>query len=159
MRRTALPALILAAAAAALPAGAVGTHGISVAANVISGGNCRFNTAGPTALAFGALDPSIPGDKTATASIVYRCTAGTPTVTWAVTSDHGQHETGPGAPRMRHAVDLARFLKYTLSFPASGTSPRNTNLNLVVNGTIAEADLQAAAAGNYADTVVLTIAP
>lgn len=152
-------ALVLAAAAVLLPGWAVVTHALNIGATVMPEGNCRFDNAGPTALAFGTIDPSSTVEKTATASIGYRCTAGTPAVTWFVTSDSGQFGTGPGAPRMRHTTDTTRFVRYSLSFPASGTSSTNTTLDVVVSGTIAVADFRDAAAGSYADSIVLTITP
>lgn len=138
---------------------ASGSHSLAIGATIVSGGNCRFNDAGPTALNFGAVDPSSLANATASANIQYRCTGSSAMVTWAISSNDGLYETGPGAPRMRHTVDPTRFLPYTLNVPASATVPRNTNLNFTAVATIAVADFQNAVAGSYADTVVLTIAP
>jgi spore coat protein U-like protein len=137
------------------------THAIGVSAVVVSAGNCRFDTAGPTALSFGAIDQASSANQTASVGIGFRCTGGgaSPTIAWSVTSDDGLYVSGPAAPRMRHAVNPGAYLRYSLNMPASGTSPKNSNQTLTVTGTITPADFQNAAAGAYADTVVLTIAP
>lgn len=161
--RSMLTMFRLAAAAGvvlALPAAGGGTHTLAVSATVLSKGNCKFDTRGPTALAFGGLDPTSNVDKVASVSIPYSCGGGpNPGVSWGVTSDDGLYETGPGAPRMRHAVTPAEFLKYSLNFPLFGTVPKNTNQTLTVTGTVFVADIKNAAVGDYLDTVVLTIAP
>lgn len=143
----------------ALAGAASGSHSLAIGATIVSGGNCRFSDAGPTALNFGPIDPSSPAIATTSANIQYRCTGSAAMVTWAISSNDGLYETGPGAPRMRHAVDPTKFLPYTLNVPASATVPRNTNLNFTAVATISVADFQNAIAGSYADTVVLTIAP
>jgi spore coat protein U-like protein len=154
---------LLAVAVLLLPgiAAAAGSHVLGISAIVVSAGNCRFNNAGPSALAFGAIDPSSGANSTASVNIDYKCSGGgaAPTITWAVTSDDGLYKTAPNSPRMRHTVNAGAYLKYTLNTPLSGTSPKNVNQTLTVTGTVAPADFQNALAGAYADTVVLTIAP
>ncbi len=154
------PVLAMSLLACAVPALAAGTHTLSVGATVLSAGTCKFDTAGPTALAFGAVDPTL-GNASATATIGYRCTGGgaSPNLTWAVGSDDGIYETGPGLPRMRHATNLAQFIRYSLDIPLSGTVPKNTSQTLTVNGTILATDMENALPGNFADTVVLTMSP
>jgi spore coat protein U-like protein len=140
---------------------AAGSHTVTIGATVLSVGNCRFDTAGPTALTFAPIDPSSLANATVSANIGYRCTGGgaLPNLTWSISSNDGQYETGAGAPRMRHLVDPTRFLPYSLNVPASATVPKNTNLNFTVVATIQVADFQNAIAGTYTDSVVLTIAP
>ncbi len=140
---------------------AAGSHTLSIGATVVSAGNCRFDTPGPTALAFGGIDPSSVTAATVSANIPYRCNGGgaIPNITWAISSDDGLYETGAGANRMRHAVNLTQFLPYSLNTPASSTVPKNSNQVFTVIATIQPADFQNAIAGAYADTVVLTIAP
>lgn len=132
------------------------THVLSVSAAVT--GNCRFNTAGPTALAFGAIDPSTLVPATATASVTFRCSTGT---TSSMTSDDGLNETGVGAPRM---FDGTNYLPYTMALVGSaqlGTGHgAGQDKTLTVNGSVAVADFQnATASAGYVDTVTLTIAP
>lgn len=144
----------LAASSAAMAAST--THTLAVSASVT--GNCKFNSAGPTALAFGAIDPSSTTDATATATVTFRCTTGT---TSSMTSDDGLYESGVGAPRMKDAG--TNYLPYSLSLVGAaqvgsghGAAGDKT---LTVNGTVLVADFQNATAGAYSDTVTLTIAP
>jgi hypothetical protein len=60
---------------------------------------------------------------------------------------------------MRHAATLTQYLPYSLSLPANGTAPRNTNRTMTLTVTVTPAAFQTAIAGSYADTVVLTITP
>jgi spore coat protein U-like protein len=158
MNHTTLAALAL---VLAFPSGTVlaaGSHTVTVGAVVTSNHNCRFNTATST-LAFGNIDPSSAVNATATVTIGYRCTGGGPTAFWSITSDDGLHETGVNAPRMRHTVNPAEFLPYTLNVPAAGSAPRNVNQTFTLNGTITPSQFAAARAGGYSDTVVLSITP
>lgn len=136
------------------------TQGLAIGAVIVSAGNCRFDTAGPTALSFGAIDPSSLANATATANIPYRCSGGpNPNLTWSISSNDGLYETGAGAPRMRHTVNLTQYLPYSLNVPASATVPKNSNQVFVVTGTILPADFANAIAGTYTDSVVLTMLP
>lgn len=132
------------------------THVLNVSASVT--GNCKFNTAGPTALAFGAIDPSSVVNATATASVTFRCTTGT---TSSMSSDDGLNETGVGAPRMKDAG--ANYLPYTMALVGAAQAGTGfgagQDKTLTVNGTVAVVDFANAAAGAYSDTVTLTIAP
>ena len=61
---------------------------------------------------------------------------------------------------MRHATQLSEYLPYTLSYnPSSGSVPKNTDRNLNISGTVRGTDYQNAYAGNYSDTVILSINP
>ena len=153
--------LALAACMVAAPAFSAGSAAITIGATIVAAGNCRFDTPGPTALDFGAIDPSSPADATVSASIPYRCSGGgaQPSASWTISSNDGQFETGPGANRMRHALNTSEFLRYSLNVPASATVPKNINQTFVVVATILVADFQNAIAGTYTDTVVLTMAP
>lgn len=151
------------AAAAMIASGAAwggGSHALSVGARVLSAGNCQFNGAGPSALSFGAIDPSSSSDSTASVDIPYRCNGGSAaTVSWSVASDDGLHKSASNTPRLRHVSNPAQYLRYSLYTPAPGASAKNVDLTMTVKGTMAAADFQDALAGNYADTVVLTITP
>lgn len=152
---------VLAAAAAgalSLPLGAANSNLMTVQAVVLSKNVCRF--VNPTStLNFGTINPTLTSPVTASVTLQYRCNGSDPVAFWAVSSDDGLHELGAGQPRMQHATNAAAFLPYTLSFPTSGSAPRNTNLNMTVTGTVAPAAFAAAPAGSYADTVVLSILP
>ncbi len=135
---------------------------LTVTATVISRGNCRFDTS-TSALNFGNLDPANPIDKGGSTTIVFRCNGnGNAPITFAITDDDGLNKAGPNAPRMRHATQLSEYLylPYTLSYsPSSGSVPKNTDQNLTVSGTVKGTDYENAYAGNYSDTVILSINP
>lgn len=142
-----------------MPAVAVGSMSVSVSAVVPSAGNCRFRT-GSTTLAFGLLDPGNPANVTVNATIGFRCNGGPRNVTFAIASDDGLYESGPGSPRMRGAVQPTEFLPYSLALnPASGTVPRNQDQILTLTGTVLGASYGSAAVGAYSDTVTLSIFP
>jgi spore coat protein U-like protein len=148
-----------AALAACAPALAGGAHTLAISATIVSKNICRFTNAGPSALAFGAIDPSSGSAVVATMSTTFRCTGSDPVATYLVTSDDGLNESGPGAPRMLHAVTAGNFLPYALDLPQTASVPRNVVQTLTVTGTIAPSSFANALVGAYADTVVLTIAP
>jgi spore coat protein U-like protein len=155
----ALPAAAaIAAALLALSAQAANTGTLSLSATVLSKNVCKFNSTA-TALNFGAIDPTSTAPVTVTLSLSYRCNGSDVVATWSVASDDGLHETGPGQPRMQHTTNAAFYLPYSLSFPASGSAPRNVNQTMTVTGTIAPASFAAAIAGAYSDTLVLSILP
>ena len=134
---------------------AADTNTVTVTANVV--GTCRFNS-GTSTLAFGALDPSSGAPATASASPTFWCTRN---ATYSVTDDDGLYDTGPNANRMQHATTLTEFIPYTFTYsPTTGQGQgRTTNITLNISGTVAFADYQNSAAGDYADTVVLSITP
>lgn len=138
---------------------AAGTTTLFVGATILSASNCKFNTPGPTPLAFGSIDPASAADATTNVPVVFRCNGAAGTAVFQVTSDDGLYETGPGASRMRHATDASAFLRYSLALPISGSVPKNTDQTLTVTATIRAADFRDALVGDYADTVVLVIAP
>lgn len=161
-RRTAWRALPLAAAATAtlvaLGAHAANSGTLTLSAVVLSKNVCRFSSTA-TALNFGNIDPTTTSPVTVTLSLSYRCNGSDAVATWSVGSDDGLHETGPGQPRMQHTTSPAFHLPYSLSFPTSGSAPRNVNQTMTVTGTIAPANFAAAIAGSYSDTLVLSILP
>lgn len=130
------------------------THTLDVSATVQ--GNCRFNDAGPTALAFGSIDPTDTTDATATASLAFRCTSGT-TSSLAVAGANdagGVHYVSDGTDSMAYSVDFAGSDAQVGS--GHGAAGDKT---LAVTGTIAVADFQNAPASTYSDVLTLTISP
>jgi hypothetical protein len=148
----------MAAALLAVSADAANTGTLTLSATVMSKNICKFN-ATSTALNFGTIDPTSTAPVTVTLSLSYRCNGSDAVATWAVASDDGLHELGPGQPRMQHATNAAFYLPYSLTFPASGTAPRNVNQDMTVTGTIVPANFAAAATGSYSDTLILSILP
>lgn len=137
-----------------------GTASHTLNATATVNGNCKFQSAS-SALAFGAIDPSGTGSKTATSTFNYRCTKGT-TAT-GVTSDDGLNESSVGNPRLLHTSVGSEYIPYTLGFSSLATAGTGhgtgNDISFTVTGTILEANYVNAQVGAYADTVVLTITP
>lgn len=133
------------------------THTINASATVV--GNCRFVTAGPTALTIAntgvVIDPTLTGDATGSANVLFRCTTGTTSV---IAANNGLNFSGS-----RRVTDGTNFMPYALGL--SGDAQVGTghgagqDLTLAVSGTITDLNYQNAPAGAYTDTVVLTITP
>ena len=163
MKRT-LIALSLAAAGlvASVPGfAASATHSLNLSATIT--GNCRFNTAGPTAVTIGtpaavtAIDQSeTPAAATGTANVLYRCTTGT---TAATTAGNGLNFSGSrqvcvgASPCMPYSLNLVGGAQVGTGHGAG------QDKTLAVTATISSANYENAAAGTYTDTVVLTITP
>ena len=141
------------------PADAADTSIVSVSATVVSKNNCKFNSA-TAAIPFGTLDPTNPVDKTVNTPITFRCAGSSPMATFFISDDDGLYETGPNANRMRHATLATEYIPYVFTLnPISGTVPKNSTQTLTISGTLKGVAYQNAAAGNYSDTVVITLAP
>ena len=135
------------------------THSLGVTATVT--GNCRFNTAGPTAVTIansaGAIDPTVATDATGTANVLYRCTTGT---TSAITADNGLNFTTSRRVRIPATTNYMPFSLLLAGGAQLGTGHgAGQDKTLAVTATILQADFINAAAGAYTDTVVLTITP
>lgn len=135
------------------------TAPVSVSAALLSKSNCKFRGSTTAGLAFGNIDPSSNTPALAGSSLTIRCSGSPATATFALTTDSGLHAVTPGAKRMKHA-SLNEFLPYTLGLsPSTGTVAKGVDLGISINGGVAPADFQNAAAGSYADTVVVTLNP
>ena len=132
---------------------AAGTNTLTVSASVTS--KCDFTSTTST-LAFGSLDPATNADATASTTIQAWCTKGVTST--SLSNDLGQHASGT---TLRMSDGGTNYLPYTLGLsPASVTGTGiNTPTTITLNGTVAKADIQGAAAGSYSDTVTLTINP
>jgi spore coat protein U-like protein len=133
---------------------AADTNTLTVSANVV--GTCRFNNATST-LAFGALDVTSAADANANGSAVtFWCTNG---AAYTITHDDGLNESGVNAPNMEHTVAAGSFSLALNLNPTAGTGADRTPVNLAITGTVANADYIDALAGDYEDTVTITINP
>ena len=142
-----------------MAAGSVAAN-MPVSATVLSTSKCRFNAPGSTTLAFGTIDPSGIANATATGSLVIICAGSAPSATFAITDDSGLNSTGVGAYRMQHAVTATAFLGYSVGYsPQTATIPKNTNQTITVTGTVTPAQYGNAIAGNFTDTVTVTVSP
>lgn len=136
-----------------------GTAAVSVGATVLSKSNCKFDSKTAT-LGFGSLDPGSSVDATVSVPIGFVCRGSASLATFAIAGNGGLYETGLGNSRMRHATVLTEFLPYSLVLnPSSGTVPKNAPQTLTISGTVRGIDYQNANAGNYSDTVIISINP
>lgn len=132
---------------------------VSVSATVLSKSNCKFN-ANAAALDFGNLDPLAHPNVTVQTTIDFVCNGSEDPATYIIVDDDGLHETGPDANRMQHGTAPGAYIPYSFSLaPASGTVPKGVDQTLTVTGTVLGTDYQTALAGNYADSVVVTLNP
>jgi len=121
-------------------------------------GTCEFNTAS-SILQF-TLDPSSSADAVATVAPTFWCTKGT-TVTTPIATDTGLHYSGT-SKQMMSAANISEFIPYTIDLaPASTTGAgKSTPIKLTITGTVLNSNyINALAASDYSDTVVITIAP
>lgn len=125
---------------------------VTVSATV--SGTCKF-LSGDT-MAFGSLDPSSGANVNATASPTFWCTKGT---SYTITDNDGLHKSGT-THQMQHATTPTEFIPYSFNYTSTGTGTGRTSpITLIINGTVNFVDYQNAAAGNYSDTVTLSITP
>lgn len=138
---------------------AAGTNTLTVTAAVLSKSNCKFNSATST-LNFGVINPSSVVNANASTTVNFVCNGSALNATFFIFQDYGLYKTGPGANRMRHATVLTEFLPYSLVLnPTSATVPKGVTQTLTISGTVTPASFQSALAGNFADTVIITLAP
>ena len=136
-------------------ASAGGTNTLTVNATVL--GACHFNTAAST-LSF-TLDPSSGADAVATVVPTFWCTRGTTVTT--LSYNNGLNFAA-GSNRMKSSANPTEFIPYSLGLSAASMigAGKSTPINLTVTGTVLNANfINALAANDYSDTVVITVAP
>ncbi len=126
---------------------------LTVSASVT--GTCKF-TSGISTLNFGTLDQSASADATASGSTQFWCTRN---ATYTVSANNGLYFDT--SRRMRHATEPTEYIPYSLTFtPSSGTGTgKSSPITLSLSGTITNVNYVNAIAGNYSDTVILSITP
>jgi spore coat protein U-like protein len=133
---------------------AADTNTLTVTASVT--GTCVFNSETST-LNFGALDPSNPVPVNSSTTTQFWCTRGV--TTDLITANLGANPAG-AIRQMRDSVSTD-LIPYSLVLTPDGStnqgpaSPRT----LGISGTVLAADYTGKSAGNYADTVTLTLTP
>ena len=132
---------------------------MSVSAIVLSSSNCKFRPGSATTLPFGTIDPSGVVTATATAVVIIRCGGSAGTAIFALSADDGLFSPGAGTKRMRHGLTFTQYMTYTVNLPASASIPKNFDTNLTITGSVAVANFQNSIAGNYSDTLALTLLP
>jgi spore coat protein U-like protein len=134
---------------------AADTANVTVSATVLS--SCGFTSAGD--LSFGNIDPGSPGPYTPVVTEVnVQCTNGQ---AFTITDDGGNNGVAGGPWAMDDGG--GNTLPYTLVYDNSGSgigfggAAFDVPLNL--DGSVTQANAQAAVPGAYNDLVVLTVAP
>jgi len=139
----------------ALPARAADSINVPVSATVL--GVCKFSTPqSPTVditNVVGGIDPSLAGNATGTANVLYRCTNGTAPA-FAL--------TGGATLTLTCAACGGATMAATMTLTPPG-SPNGqgfaTDLTLVLTGTISSAVYAPAAPGTYTGTQQITVTP
>lgn len=133
---------------------------ISVTATILSKNQCKFGNPSSRTLAFGTVDPLNAVDVTAQVQLTFTCNGKDDPAAFSIGDDDGLYETGPNANRMQHLVSPGVYLPYSLTLdPTSGSAPKGSAQTLTVTGVLKGSDYQTAPAGDYSDTVTLTIQP
>ena len=136
------------------------SHPINVSLAILSKSTCQFNNPATATLDFGTLNPLSPTDVSVSTTVSFVCRGSSSVATYSVSDDDGLHESGPGLPRMQHTATPTAFLPYLLTLsPSTGSAPKNVDQILTVTGTILGTDYRSAIAGNYSDTVTISIQP
>ena len=129
------------------------TTTVDVTANVV--GTCRFIS--PGTMAFGLLDPASGGDVNANVNQPsFWCTKG---ASYTISDDNGFNPSGT-LYRMKLS-DADEFIIYEFTYTektGTGNGPTNP-IEMNIAGKILEDNYKNASAGEYSDTVTLTITP
>lgn len=105
-------------------------------------------------LDFGSLNSLTGGQASGDVDVTVQCTNGTD----YTLAGGGGNSGDPTARYMEHETDATQTIAYTLTIPTGGTADGSAQ-TVNISGTIDEADYQWKKAGNYEDTVVLTVSP
>ena len=111
---------------------------------------CTYNPSQPGSVSFGTINPTLVTTATFTVTINFKCT-GSANATFMIA---GQNDSGPGAYRLKHSTQVpAQYMTYSIStVVVPGTK-------ITLTGQLVSTDYQNAFAGNYSDTLTMTILP
>ena len=145
--------LLMAIGMLAMASGAMAADTTTVAVSATVTGTCKF-TAGGT-LSF-TLDPSAGGNVNGTVTQpTFWCTKG---ATYTISDNDGLNKSGT-THRMKHAT-LTEYVPYSFTYTTTGTGTgKSAAITMNIASTVLEADYIDASAGNYADTVTMSITP
>lgn len=155
MKKILLLVAVMTIVAIAGAAMAANSNTLTVSASVL--GSCKFEAAASTVNFAAALDPTVGTDQNASGTTTFWCTKGSGAP--IITADNGSNWNG--TKRQMHDTVSGDLIPYTLTLtpdanPNLGpSSPRTLTIGVAVLGT----DYTANSAGNYADTVRLSINP
>ena len=155
MKRILLLVAVTAIVAIAGAAMAANSNTLTVSASVI--GTCKFEVATSTVNFAAGLDPTVGTDQNASGTTTFWCTKGSGAPT--ISADNGGHWSGT----KRQMIDTVSgdLIPYALTLTPDAnlnlgpSSPRTLTLGVAVLGT----DYTTKSAGNYADSVTLSINP
>jgi spore coat protein U-like protein len=133
---------------------AADTANVTVSATVLS--SCGFTSAGD--LSFGNIDPGLPGPYTPVVTqLNVQCTNGQ---AFTVTDDGGNSGV-PGGPF--YMLSGLNQLPYTFSYNNAGAGigfgGAAFDVSLNINGSVSQANAQAAVPGVYGDTILMSVLP
>lgn len=147
----AVAVMVIAMAGVAFAGSSVQTSGVAVSATINA--KCDWVTDG--SVVFPAADSGDAVAGTVTAPTFW-CTKGYSLYT--ISSDYGLHGGGT-LYKLVNTVDAAEFIEYSLTIPANVVGAgKTTPLNLAIAASIPAGKSDNAKAGNYTDTVKLTVA-
>lgn len=144
-------------AAPVSPGWAADNQSLAINAVVLSKSNCKFNS-GSAVLDFQTVNPWATTPYVATAKTFFKCAGSAVAATYTLAAGNGLWYSG--GRQMRHSVNAAAFLAYSLSLsPSSGTAAKNVDVEVTITGTIDPSSFANAIAGFYSDTVAITVSP
>ncbi len=129
------------------------TNTLTVSASVT--GTCKFAT-GTSLLNFGALDPSVGTNVNASTTTQFWCTKGV--VTDSITPGNGANWSGSTRQMAGPGGDLIAY-SLTLTKDANTNQGPASPRTLTIAGSVLGTDYTSKSAGNYSDTVTLSITP
>jgi spore coat protein U-like protein len=129
------------------------TNTLTVTASVR--GTCKFFS-GTSTLNFGTLDPNTPALINGSGTTTFWCTKGVQSS--SLTANDGDHWNG--SHRQMEGPD-GDFIPYSLNVATDGLANGGPSVTRTVtfSGSIQAADYTGKSAGDYSDTVVLTLSP
>ncbi len=127
------------------------TTTLTITANVV--GTCKFNSSGTISY---SLDPFVGTDIVGVVTQpTFWCTKG---ASFTLSDDNGVNKDGT-TYRMKHDT-LSEYIPYSLSYTKTGTGAGKKNpITMDIASTVVGTDYVNSSAGNYSDTVILTITP
>ncbi len=153
--RAALALIFLSVAAVGHAAGA--REFVEVAAVIKAVSTCSISTR-DAELDFGLLDPGSPKDVSADAFMTLACDGNDGEVYFTIDQDGGLY--GASAGRMRHKSVSTEYLPYRLDLsPRTVAASKGTAQTLRISGVLSGEDYRLVYAGDYEDTVRVTITP
>jgi spore coat protein U-like protein len=156
MRKILVAAMVLGMLAMAGAAWAADTATVNV--NAVVTGTCQFLTDGSIDFALdpssGAGGPAVDVVGTVTQPTFW-CTKN---ATWSITDDNGGNEIGT-THNMKHTTE-PDLIPYSFTYATSGIGAgRTTPITMNISSTVLGPDYEDKSAGDYSDTVTLTVNP